>query len=263
MDTRYWGPHGWKFLHTLPYSYPMKPTKIEQEQMKEFLVILKEMLPCKYFRQSYSQYITELPPDDFLKSRTMLEKWLYLIHNKVNNKLRSQGLIKYEDPSITHVRNQYSFIYQKCVDEYWKIPGIDFIFIIAFHYRNTKIENKLNKYKKFFEAFSNIAQIPSIRSCIKKEMNERPFETEGKKLGAYRWFAIIYSKCKDIGFFDVTKCREDCNKNVSGCKKKSFQGKTCRKLKPSEKNKTIKRKQSNKKRKTKRKNKKRKNLRKK
>ena len=98
MDTKAWGPGGWVFLHTITFNYPLKidnddPDHQERRHYTEQLFEnLKYTLPCKYCRQSYKEFLEELPLRDYLNSRRDLAYWLYEIHNKVNNKLRQQEI---------------------------------------------------------------------------------------------------------------------------------------------------------------------------
>ena len=101
MDTRYWGPSGWKLLHSITFSY--SPEK--KNQYKEFFYTIAFVLPCKFCRKSYSEYITDDPVD--VSSKDGLTKWLWRIHNKVNEKLRSQGLCNYDDPPFGLVKKMY------------------------------------------------------------------------------------------------------------------------------------------------------------
>jgi len=66
--------------------------------MIEFLVLLRDVLPCKYCRASYKDFIRGLDPAAFLtsppaefgyapNSRLALARWLFEVHNLVNRKL--------------------------------------------------------------------------------------------------------------------------------------------------------------------------------
>ena len=108
MDTRYWGPDGWKLLHTIAYNYPINPNGYDIQTHKIFYTIIGDILPCKFCRISYKQYISETPINKYLSSRDDLFKWLYIIHNKVNDKLRKQSLLKYDNPSLKEIYDKYS-----------------------------------------------------------------------------------------------------------------------------------------------------------
>ena len=103
MDTRFWGPPAWILFHTLTYEY--KPELKLQYHL--FFDNLKYVLPCIYCRASFTEYTERLPIDSHLKNRDDLFSWLYRIHNMVNDKLRGQGLISWENPELDDVKNKY------------------------------------------------------------------------------------------------------------------------------------------------------------
>jgi hypothetical protein len=98
MDTKFWGPPGWVFLHTITFNYPWKidPKNAEHRERKKYTRQLFEnlqyTLPCKYCRASFKQFLKELPIEPHLGSRRSLTRWLYEMHNKVNAKLRKQEM---------------------------------------------------------------------------------------------------------------------------------------------------------------------------
>jgi hypothetical protein len=107
MNTTKWGPHGWKFLHSIAFNYPEHPTLDQREQYRIFFHACGWVLPCRYCRESYQGFIRELPIEEFLDSQNSLAYWLYLIHNKVNHKLRTQGHPVTNDPSFGEVCDFY------------------------------------------------------------------------------------------------------------------------------------------------------------
>ena len=87
MDTKFWGPGAWKLLHMASFQY--NPS--QKDDMKTFLYLLPFVLPCKFCRKSLTEYYAVDPPTAALESRGQLSRWMWRIHNRVNNKLRSQG----------------------------------------------------------------------------------------------------------------------------------------------------------------------------
>lgn len=87
MRTKVWGPPAWIFLHTVAHNYPLKPTRQDRKNYKNFFKSIGYILPCKYCRMSYQQYYKELPITRFLNCRENVAYWIFLIHNKVNAKL--------------------------------------------------------------------------------------------------------------------------------------------------------------------------------
>ena len=92
MNTKDWGPPLWKSMFMIAANYPITITKSKEhlelkKHYKSFYTSFKYMLPCKYCRESYGIFLKEIPIDNFLTSRKCLMYWLYLIKDKVNNKL--------------------------------------------------------------------------------------------------------------------------------------------------------------------------------
>ena len=100
MDTRYWGPSGWRLLHLISFSKTVDPKNVNA-----FFWTIPYILPCKYCRKSFSENIAKDPID----SADDAAKWLWRMHNKVNDKLRSQHLYRGEgpDPSFKAVQKVY------------------------------------------------------------------------------------------------------------------------------------------------------------
>lgn len=126
MDTRFWGPSGWRLLHLITFSYD----PIQKESIREFFTMLPYVLPCKFCRASLSEYYEKDPLEPALKSKALLSKWLWRIHNMVNDKLRSQGLNTAENPSFASIQKIYEErIAKGCVRT--EFEGWDFLFSIV------------------------------------------------------------------------------------------------------------------------------------
>jgi len=117
LMTRLWGPSGWLFLHCISFGYPYKidPTNPEhlekQNDYYRFFYYLGKVLPCKYCRNSYMDFFTETSPMKHLGSRKEFTKWLYDIHNLVNNKL---GVPSCETPTFEEVEERYQSFRAAC-----------------------------------------------------------------------------------------------------------------------------------------------------
>ncbi len=128
MDTKFWGPPGWKLLHTMTLTY--EPSMAVA--MQQFLQTLPYILPCKFCRASLTDYYRQLPPSSALKSRKALVRWLWKIHSLVNDKLRAQGQTIPPDPSLAEVRKIYGrYIPTGDPDPCEVFPGWDFLFSVA------------------------------------------------------------------------------------------------------------------------------------
>jgi len=133
MDTRFWGPSGWRLLHLISFTY--SPTDTEcKEAISRTFTLLPYVLPCKFCRESLAKYMKEDPLDT--TSRSAFSKWLWRIHNKVNDKLRDQGILYTSKkpynpyPSYETVKKVYGErIAAGCLRT--DFEGWDFLFSIA------------------------------------------------------------------------------------------------------------------------------------
>jgi len=112
MQTRVWGPAGWLFLHSIAQNYPWEPNLQKKKDYLTFFKTVGDVLPCRYCRESYQQFIKEKDTElnmKIMKSRSTLVKWLYLIHNKVNKKLDIK-----DNPTFNEVVKKYESFRSKC-----------------------------------------------------------------------------------------------------------------------------------------------------
>ena len=117
LMTRLWGPSGWLFLHCVSFGYPYKidPTNPEhlekQNDYYRFFYYLGKVLPCKYCRNSYDEFFMKNSLLNHLGTRADLTKWLYDIHNLVNDKL---GVPTCERPSFDEITERYESFRAAC-----------------------------------------------------------------------------------------------------------------------------------------------------
>ena len=125
MDTKYWGPSGWRLLHLITFTYEPSNKSVGQ-----LFHALPFVLPCKFCRASLHQYMEDVPLEPALKSKELLSRWLYKIHNLVNGKLRGQRLLHDKDPSFASVQKVYEERIQSgCIRT--EFEGWEFLFSIA------------------------------------------------------------------------------------------------------------------------------------
>ena len=87
MHPEFWGPSGWKFLHSVTFQYPIKPTVNDKAHYKEFFNSLKHTLPCEKCAHHYTSHLRKFPIDSALETREKLVRWLINVHNEVNKTL--------------------------------------------------------------------------------------------------------------------------------------------------------------------------------
>lgn len=84
------------------------PTLRHRKAVSAWFVLLPYVLPCKYCRASLSDYFVAQPLTlRDLEEPAAFGNWMYRIHNRVNGKLREQGLLTAPDPSWEEVAEHY------------------------------------------------------------------------------------------------------------------------------------------------------------
>ena len=199
MDTRFWGPDGWRLLHCIAIGYPENPSIKDKQIYSEFFTNLKYVLPCIYCRNSFTEYTDELNIMNYLNSKKDLFYWLYLIHNKVNNKLRNQGLIKYNDPNYDDIYDHYCNYYKETLNNNCiLIDGWNFIYCIYFNYPdNIKDLHELPKerkeaYVKFILLLPYVIPFKKIIYAIQYVINNRMKEFDQIFLSRDKLTKLIY-----------------------------------------------------------------------
>jgi hypothetical protein len=124
MDTRFWGPSGWRLLHLVAHAAPQLPAKA----VHDFFTYLPYVLPCKFCRASLTDYIAA---DPIPAKAADYASWLYRIHNRVNGKLRDQKLLDTPDPKWEEIDKRYKdWLAAPCVKR--RMVGWDFLFSVAY-----------------------------------------------------------------------------------------------------------------------------------
>ncbi len=133
MDTRFWGPSGWKLLHLITFDYKYTPTNAIT--YAQFFESLPYILPCKFCRASLTDYYREYPFKTYINLNPDLDlkKWMYNIHNCVNDKLRKQGLNPNTNPKFSDIKIFYEkwlqCNWQEQLSTFW-----DFLFAVAYNH---------------------------------------------------------------------------------------------------------------------------------
>jgi hypothetical protein len=141
MDTRFWGPSGWKLLHLITFDYTY--SSANAVIYANFLETVPYILPCKFCRSSLTDYYREHPyslSNSMMDPTVDLKKWMYMIHNRVNDKLRSQGIHSNVNPSYKSIHKLYTQI-QDCSIEKQLSYIWNFLFSIGYNHPKDKSRN--------------------------------------------------------------------------------------------------------------------------
>jgi len=111
MLTTVWGPAMWHFLHTMSFNYPVEPTQLQRKQYKEFVLSLRDVLPCRYCRDNLTKNLRDLKfSNKHMKSRATFSRFMYDLHEHVNKMLGKKSGLSYCD-----VRERYEHFRSRCV----------------------------------------------------------------------------------------------------------------------------------------------------
>jgi len=110
MLTTVWGPSVWMFLHTMSFNYPVQPTEEEKNNYRNFVLSLKNVLPCKYCRMNLVKNFRVLPlTKNHMKNRETFSRYIYDLHELINQMLHKKSNLTYED-----VRERYEHFRARC-----------------------------------------------------------------------------------------------------------------------------------------------------
>lgn len=255
MDTRFWGPDGWLLLHTITYYLPENINKVEKNKIKEFFKITSEILPCKYCRISMQKYMQQIPITT--DSKIQVIKWLFKIHNKVNNKLRKQGYCIYKNPEFSDIDVRYKNMRLQFVNESSKCIELlvcnRFIGSIIFNFPNylrncnekMKHSDLIKLYNNFFNQLVIFSQLidKNCGKLLKDYLDTNPINkvltfTKNNdnyemilddKLKLYSWY---FGLCNHFNYQNKLRLSSELNTNI----KKNKSHKKSKKQKPTRKN---------------------------
>jgi len=113
MLTAVWGPSMWHYLHTMSFNYPVKPTAKDKKHYRDFILNMKNVLPCKYCRENLRRNFKAHPLRMCdMKDRESFSRYIYKLHELVNKMLDKKSGLSYCD-----VRERYEHFRARCTTE--------------------------------------------------------------------------------------------------------------------------------------------------
>ena len=217
MDTRFWGPSAWQLFHLIAFR---------SEHPDDVLNQMKDVLPCRFCRESTTQFVKEHP------LRGDPGKWLYEIHNRVNAKLRKQAqddpsvVDPGEDPSFEEVKARYSAMKPTAV------PGRDFLFSIASNYPDAPEPQDMATQRTFLHALAKVYPFEKLRKVSARYIRTHEPTLGSRKAYQHWMYGLLKDLSRAVGK-DLPSFRGYAHHVAyykSGCAKRTYHGKTCRKL---------------------------------
>jgi hypothetical protein len=97
-------------LHTISFNYPVSPSCDEKKQYRDFILNLKEVLPCGKCRENLKKNLKQFPLTlKHMKSRNTFSHYIYCLHEKVNKMLKKESGLTYDN-----VRERYEHFRARC-----------------------------------------------------------------------------------------------------------------------------------------------------
>lgn len=223
IDTRYFGPSAWQLFHLIAFFSP---------NPQDTLLDIKDMLPCKFCRASTTEYTAMMP----ISSCDDPGRWLYDLHNKVNHKLRTQAKT---DPMVINPGPDPTFEEVKAHYEKMKstaVPGRDFLMSVAVNYGDTTpVECDVQAiHKTFWIRMTQVYPFEELRVVVAKYVESNPIEPALKNRKTYsKWVYGLLKKLSariKVAIPTYAGYIQHVMYYKSGCQKKTYKGKTCRKL---------------------------------
>lgn len=189
MTTDIWGPLMWSFLNDAVIIIDKNWGRFnssEKESWVDLLYLMCDILPCRYCRESYSGFVSEIPPT------FPFSIWLHHTHDRVNEKL-DKPMFRGYDIFIRKAHVYTSFASAQVV---W-----DICFILALNYDHTK---KKKVYQTWFNWLrDHYMFFVDDRQYHKKQMQQlvknKPLLQNKETL--FRW--LVNQKEGDIKQVDV------------------------------------------------------------
>lgn len=227
MNTTKWGPHGWTASHVLVRDLPEQLSTEQQEWVQLFFTTMSFVLPCKYCRESFTKFLRQNPINPHLGTKGALVKWLYQMHNLVNDKLRKQkeGTGDYFPPNPS---------YSAAVKQIDNIgPGRFtrglwlFLHAISMNYHHNPTPNKHLMYRVFFASLAHL----SMPHEWNKRYNVAISDLETALQNPPKLFDYVYKVRQQVD--STTPNRNQLQKEVSSWRAKckvfrGWLGGTCR-----------------------------------
>ena len=130
--TGVWGPPFWHTLHTISFNYPVKPTEEDKIHYRNYVLSLRNVLPCGACRKNLKTNFKHLPLTmKHMQSRDSFSRYIYSLHELVNRMLKKKSNLSYCD-----VRERYEHFRSRCVDEKPKV------------FKYSEIKTRKNKKEK-------------------------------------------------------------------------------------------------------------------
>lgn len=121
MQSSHFGPI-WETMFLSGMGYHLNPEKceIKDREYKKFFELFGSTIACSHCRDSYKVFFKELPIESFMREEWGLVKWVYLMKEKVNNKLKKQEQESLQKEFVDMTNNKEMYPGGENDAKFWK-----------------------------------------------------------------------------------------------------------------------------------------------
>lgn len=219
IDTRFWGPSGWQLFHLITFK--------SADTAKDVLDDMPAILPCPFCRESTTKFVAKHP------IQKPYSKWLYEIHNMVNNKLRTQCaqdpnvVDPGQDPEYEEIKKRY-----ESIEKPDAVPGRDFLMSVAYNYPADPESRDMSTQREFLHHLANAYPFANLRNVFRGYIQKHEPTLHSQKAYTKWMYELLKRLSEEVGV-SIRSYRGYMSHLAyykSGCSGKSYKGKTCRRL---------------------------------
>jgi len=117
--TSVWGSPAWFYLTSVASGYPIDPDEYDlkkgnpknytRKTYVNFYKYVGKTLPCSLCRISYERFLEEIPIEIYTDSRKSMMKFVFDMHNKVNEKLGIR-----QEPDNEKIYRKFEAFHARC-----------------------------------------------------------------------------------------------------------------------------------------------------
>jgi hypothetical protein len=182
IGSTVWGPYAWHLLHAISIGDNTEIYEEDRHWYYLFYTSFEFLLPCPVCAQHYNQILTfELPIYEEFICRDYMKKWVYQLHNIINENLEK----KIEGGPI--------YPYKKCIEENQSMRMKENHYFLSKVYLHADYEQMsiftFDRMITFLKSYCILCPHPQIRQQIQQENIVTQLDEIMSPLEFKKWFA--------------------------------------------------------------------------
>jgi hypothetical protein len=188
---------------------------------------MKDVLPCKFCRASTSEFVKKYPP------KKPYGRWLYDIHNRVNNKLRTQCA---DDPKVINPGPDPDFEDVKATYDRMEkadaVPGRDFLMAVSYNFPASPEPRDMSTQREFLHHLADAYPYADLRKVVQRYLKAHEPSLTSQRAYTHWMYGLMkeLSETVKVPIRSYRGYMSHLAYYKSGCTGKSYKGKTCRRV---------------------------------